>query len=69
MELRPSYPISTLRLRLRPLGIEDTEELLAYRGRATFAATCRLSRWTSRFWRLGWPVIWAAVKSALKVKH
>ncbi len=34
MELRPSYPISTLRLRLRPLGIEDTEELLAYRGRA-----------------------------------
>jgi RimJ/RimL family protein N-acetyltransferase len=34
MELRPSYPISTLRLRLRPLGIEDTEELLAYRSRA-----------------------------------
>ncbi len=34
MELRPSYPISTLRLRLRPLGLEDTEELLAYRGRA-----------------------------------
>jgi RimJ/RimL family protein N-acetyltransferase len=34
MELRPSYPIGTLRLRLRPLGLEDTEELLAYRGRA-----------------------------------
>ena len=34
MELRPSYPICTLRLRLRPLGLEDTEELLAYRGRA-----------------------------------
>jgi RimJ/RimL family protein N-acetyltransferase len=34
MELRPSYPISTSRLRLRPLGLEDTEELLAYRGRA-----------------------------------
>ena len=34
MELRPSYPISTLRLRLRPLGLGDTEELLAYRGRA-----------------------------------
>jgi RimJ/RimL family protein N-acetyltransferase len=34
MELRPSYPISTLRLRLRPLGFEDIEELLAYRGRA-----------------------------------
>jgi RimJ/RimL family protein N-acetyltransferase len=33
VELRPSYPISTLRLRLRPLGLEDTEELLAYRGR------------------------------------
>ena len=34
MELRPSYPIGTSRLRLRPLGFEDTEELLAYRGRA-----------------------------------
>jgi len=34
MELRPAYPISTLRLRLRPLGLEDTEELRAYRGRA-----------------------------------
>jgi RimJ/RimL family protein N-acetyltransferase len=33
MEMRPSYPISTLRLRLRPLGLEDTQELLAYRGR------------------------------------
>jgi RimJ/RimL family protein N-acetyltransferase len=34
MELRPSYPITTPRLRLRPLVVEDTEELLAYRGRA-----------------------------------
>ena len=34
MELRPSYPIDTLRLRLRPLRLEDSEELLAYRGRA-----------------------------------
>ena len=34
MEFRPSYPISTSRLRLRPLGLGDTEELLAYRGRA-----------------------------------
>jgi RimJ/RimL family protein N-acetyltransferase len=33
MQLRPSYPITTPRLRLRPLTIEDTEELLAYRGR------------------------------------
>ena len=34
MELRPSYPISTRRLRLRQLALEDTEQLLAYRGRA-----------------------------------
>ncbi len=34
MELRPSYPIITSRLRLRPLDLEDIEELLAYRGRA-----------------------------------
>jgi RimJ/RimL family protein N-acetyltransferase len=34
MELRPAYPISTPRLRLRPLVLDDTEELLAYRGRA-----------------------------------
>jgi RimJ/RimL family protein N-acetyltransferase len=33
MELRPKYPITTPRLRLRPLTVEDTEELLAYRGR------------------------------------
>jgi RimJ/RimL family protein N-acetyltransferase len=33
MELRPSYPIVTRRLRLRPLTIGDTEELLAYRAR------------------------------------
>jgi len=31
--LRPSYPITTARLRLRPLAFEDTEALLAYRGR------------------------------------
>lgn len=34
MELRPSYPIDTVRLKLRPLGVEDIEDLLAYRGRA-----------------------------------
>jgi RimJ/RimL family protein N-acetyltransferase len=34
MELRPSYPLTTPRLRLRPLAVEDTAELLAYRGRA-----------------------------------
>jgi RimJ/RimL family protein N-acetyltransferase len=34
MELRPSYPLETPRLRLRPLRVEDTAELLAYRGRA-----------------------------------
>jgi RimJ/RimL family protein N-acetyltransferase len=34
MELRPSYPITTARLRLRPLAVGDTEQLLAYRGRA-----------------------------------
>jgi len=33
MELRPSYPISTPRLSLRPLTPGDTEALLAYRGR------------------------------------
>ena len=33
MRLRPSYPISTPRLRLRPLTVDDTEALLAYRGR------------------------------------
>jgi RimJ/RimL family protein N-acetyltransferase len=33
MQLRPSYPITTPRLRLRPLTVDDTEELLAYRGR------------------------------------
>jgi RimJ/RimL family protein N-acetyltransferase len=33
IELRPSYPIITQRLRLRPLAVEDTEDLLAYRGR------------------------------------
>jgi RimJ/RimL family protein N-acetyltransferase len=34
VELRPPYPIGTPRLRLRPLGIEDTGDLLAYRGRS-----------------------------------
>ncbi|MGD1050101.1 MAG: GNAT family protein [Solirubrobacteraceae bacterium] len=38
MELRPSYPITTARLRLRPLTVADTAELLDYRGRAD---TCR----------------------------
>lgn len=33
MQLRPCYPITTRRLRLRPLAVDDTEELLAYRGR------------------------------------
>ena len=33
MQLRPSYPITTPRLKLRPLAVEDTEQLLAYRGR------------------------------------
>jgi Acetyltransferases, including N-acetylases of ribosomal proteins len=33
MQLRPSYPITTPRLTLRPLRVDDTEELLAYRGR------------------------------------
>jgi RimJ/RimL family protein N-acetyltransferase len=34
MELRPSYPITTARLRLRPLAVADAEQVLAYRGRA-----------------------------------
>jgi RimJ/RimL family protein N-acetyltransferase len=33
VQLRPSYPISTPRLRLRPLTVDDTDQLLAYRGR------------------------------------
>jgi RimJ/RimL family protein N-acetyltransferase len=33
MELRPPYPVTTRRLRLRPLCSGDTSELLAYRGR------------------------------------
>jgi RimJ/RimL family protein N-acetyltransferase len=33
VQLRPSYPISTPRLRLRPLAVDDIEELLAYRAR------------------------------------
>jgi RimJ/RimL family protein N-acetyltransferase len=32
MDLRPSYPITTARLRLRPLTADDTAALLAYRG-------------------------------------
>lgn len=34
LELRPTYPIRTQRLRLRPLGLTDLDALLAYRGRA-----------------------------------
>jgi RimJ/RimL family protein N-acetyltransferase len=34
MELRPAYPITTARLRLRPLTIDDMPALLAYRGDA-----------------------------------
>ncbi len=33
MLLRPSYPIATERLRLRPLTLDDMGALLAYRGR------------------------------------
>jgi RimJ/RimL family protein N-acetyltransferase/uncharacterized glyoxalase superfamily protein PhnB len=33
MEWRPPYPITTPRLKLRPLAVEDVEDLLAYRGR------------------------------------
>jgi RimJ/RimL family protein N-acetyltransferase len=33
VDLRPTYPIPTPRLRLRPLTVEDTDDLLAYRGR------------------------------------
>ncbi|GIJ43510.1 N-acetyltransferase [Virgisporangium aliadipatigenens] len=32
MELRPSYPVRTERLLLRPLTVADTDALLAYRG-------------------------------------
>jgi RimJ/RimL family protein N-acetyltransferase len=38
MELRPSYPIATPRLKLRPLAVADIGELLAYRG---LADVCR----------------------------
>jgi RimJ/RimL family protein N-acetyltransferase len=31
MQLRPEYPITTARLRLRPLTMQDTNALLAYR--------------------------------------
>ena len=34
VHLRPSYPIMTPRLALRPLTVDDTDALLAYRGRA-----------------------------------
>jgi RimJ/RimL family protein N-acetyltransferase len=34
VQLRPSYPIMTPRLALRPLTVDDTEALVAYRGRA-----------------------------------
>lgn len=32
--LRPTYPVATERLRLRPLTVDDLPALLAYRGRA-----------------------------------
>jgi len=34
MELRPSYPIVTPRLRLRPVTIDDLDAMLTYRSRA-----------------------------------
>ena len=34
MHLRPTYPIPTRRLRLRPLAVHDIDALLAYRGDA-----------------------------------
>lgn len=34
MELRPTYPVLTERLRLRPLTVADVPALLSYRGRA-----------------------------------
>ncbi len=34
MQLRPTSPITTERLRLRPLSVDDAEALLSYRGRA-----------------------------------
>lgn len=34
VQLRPSYPIMTPRLLLRPLTVDDTDALLAHRGRA-----------------------------------
>ncbi|MHB1702507.1 MAG: GNAT family N-acetyltransferase [Acidobacteriaceae bacterium] len=33
MQLAPIYPVTTARLRLRPLGIDDIEEVVAYRSR------------------------------------
>ncbi len=34
MQLRPTYPVLTRRLRLRPLSAADVDALLTYRGRA-----------------------------------
>jgi RimJ/RimL family protein N-acetyltransferase len=34
MQLRPSYPLRTARLTLRPLTVRDSAQLLSYRGRA-----------------------------------
>jgi RimJ/RimL family protein N-acetyltransferase len=34
MFLRPTYPVRTARLRLRPFVVDDVEAMLAYRGRA-----------------------------------
>ena len=34
MDFRPSYPVLTARLMLRPLDLDDIDSLVAYRGRA-----------------------------------
>jgi RimJ/RimL family protein N-acetyltransferase len=42
--LRPSYPIRTERLLLRPLTDADADALLAYRGRADDEPSVKLAR-------------------------
>jgi hypothetical protein len=42
--LRPSYPVRTERLLLRPLTTGDADALLVYRGRDDVSGTCRSSR-------------------------
>ena len=45
MLLRPTYPVLTDRLALRPFAVDDVDAMLAYRESArTSAATCRSSR-------------------------